>query len=63
MNIRKPRIIWATWRGPGWVPCLWSAGRQDAEENCDSDEDVVRVRVEILSIGKRRRGDAREEPT
>lgn len=42
---------WATIQpaGDGYSLCLWGS-RQDAEDGCDPDERVCRVRVEVLEI-------------
>ena len=54
-----PITVWATWRGPGWTPCLWSVRKQDAVENCDPDERAIRVRVTLTHGRKRRASPSR----
>jgi hypothetical protein len=46
-----PQVQWATMstRHDGVHICLWGR-RVDAEENCDPDERVCRVRVDVLEI-------------
>jgi hypothetical protein len=47
--------VWATWRGKGWTPCLWSVNRRDALANCDPDEQVIRVTVTLATKKSRKR--------
>ncbi len=57
----KPQIVYATWRGPGWVPCLWSASYQDVCEQQDHDEYVIKVKVQ--AVRRKRRPRAPHEGT
>lgn len=45
----KPWVEWATLRGNDSC-CLWGKRESDAVENCDPDERVALVRVEVLEI-------------
>lgn len=42
----KPVMVWATWRGPGFVPCLWGPKVSDIQGR-DVDEFAIRVRVTL----------------